>query len=133
MVRRAKLTMFLDCTEATTVSELKKMIEGIAKKAPEDQKLFKDEQALDDNKTLGDYGFTSQTARPQSPAMIGLACKVEGNVVYMAVTSALIVKGGDYSCIQSCLTNFFHMISKEISQTEPKYMNLHPTLPQLRL
>ncbi|CAB4001769.1 transcription elongation factor B polypeptide 2 [Paramuricea clavata] len=78
MVRRAKLTMFLDCTESTTVSELKKMIEGIAKKAPEDQKLFKDEQSLDDNKTLGDYGFTSQTARPQSPAMIGLACKVEG-------------------------------------------------------
>jgi transcription elongation factor B subunit 2 len=79
MVRRAKLTMFLDCTESTTVSELKKMIEGIAKKAPEDQKLFKEEQALDDNKTLGDYGFTNQTARPQSPAMIGLACKVEGS------------------------------------------------------
>ncbi|XP_046840720.1 elongin-B-like [Xenia sp. Carnegie-2017] len=78
MVRRAKLTMFLDCTESTTVSELKKMVEGITKMSPEDQRLYKDEQPLDDTKTLGDYGFTSVTARPQSPAMIGLACKIEG-------------------------------------------------------
>lgn len=78
MVRRAKLTMFLDCTESTTVSELKKMIEGIAKKSPEEQRLYKDELPLEDNRTLGDYGFTNQTARPQSPALIGLACKIEG-------------------------------------------------------
>ena len=78
MVRRAKLTMFLDCTEATTVSELKKMIEGIAKKSPEEQRLYKDEQQLDDNRTLGDNGFTNQTARPQCTEMIGLACKVDG-------------------------------------------------------
>lgn len=83
MVRRAKLTMFLDCTESTTVSELKKMVEGITKMSPEDQRLYKDEQPLDDTKTLGDYGFTSLTARPQSPAMIGLACKIEGSVLDM--------------------------------------------------
>lgn len=41
----------------------------------EDQKLFKDDQPLDDNKTLGDYGFTFATARAQAPATIGLACK----------------------------------------------------------
>lgn len=81
MVRRAKLTMFLDCTEATTVAELKKMVEGIAKKSPEEQRLYKDEQQLDDNRTLGDYGFTNQTARPQCPAMIGLACKVDGRLL----------------------------------------------------
>ncbi|WP_411027367.1 hypothetical protein, partial [Salmonella sp. s54925] len=61
------------------MSELKKMIEGIAKKSPEEQKLYKEEQQLDDNRTLGDYGFTNQTARPQCPAMIGLACKVDGS------------------------------------------------------
>nr|XP_023968324.2 elongin-B [Chrysemys picta bellii] len=32
-----------------------------------------DDQLLDDSKTLGDCGFTSQTARPQAPATVGLA------------------------------------------------------------
>jgi len=35
-------------------------------------------QPLDDNKTLGDCGFTSQTARAQAPATIGLAFKLDG-------------------------------------------------------
>lgn len=32
----------------------------------------------DDNKTLGDYGFTSATARAQAPATIGLSFKKDG-------------------------------------------------------
>ena len=40
MVRRKKTTIFLDAKETTTVSDLKKMIEGITKKAPADQQLF---------------------------------------------------------------------------------------------
>uniref|UniRef100_A0A6I8PBM8 Elongin B n=1 Tax=Ornithorhynchus anatinus TaxID=9258 RepID=A0A6I8PBM8_ORNAN len=32
-----------------------------------------DDQLLDDTKTLGECGFTSQTARPQAPATVGLA------------------------------------------------------------
>lgn len=32
-----------------------------------------DDQLLDDGKTLGECGFTSQTARPQAPATVGLA------------------------------------------------------------
>ena len=42
------------------------------------ENLFCIFQQLDDNKTLGDCGFTSSTARAQAPATIGLACKDEG-------------------------------------------------------
>ncbi|XP_074920785.1 elongin-B [Chelonoidis abingdonii] len=48
-------------------------IGGILKAAPEEQRFYKDDQLLDDSKTLGDCGFTSQTARPQAPATVGLA------------------------------------------------------------
>lgn len=75
MIRRKKTTIFTDAKESTPVSDVKKIVEGILKIRPEDQKLFKDDQPLDDNKTLGDYGFTFATARAQAPATIGLACK----------------------------------------------------------
>ncbi|KXJ29095.1 elongin-B isoform X2 [Exaiptasia diaphana] len=75
MVRRTKTSMFLDCKEGTTVVDVKKMIEGIIKRPPEDQRLFKDEQILDDNKTLGDCGFTNQTSKAQTPAVLGLALR----------------------------------------------------------
>jgi len=41
MIRRKKTTIFMDAKESTTVLELKKMIQGIVKKKPEDMKLFK--------------------------------------------------------------------------------------------
>lgn len=72
MIRRRKTTTFIDAKESTTVIELKKMLQGITKKPPEDNRLYKDDQPLEDNKTLGDYGFTSSTARAQAPATIGL-------------------------------------------------------------
>ena len=37
-------------------------------------------QPLDDNKTLGDYGFTFATARAQAPATIGLAVRQDGRL-----------------------------------------------------
>ena len=40
MIRRKKTTMFLDAKENTTVGELKKMIEGITKQPPNQQKLY---------------------------------------------------------------------------------------------
>jgi len=79
MIRRHKTTIFLDAKENNTVFELKKMIEGILKHKPEDQQLFKDEEMIDDNKSLSDVGFTSLTARAQCPAEIGLAIKVDGS------------------------------------------------------
>ncbi|KAG8147138.1 putative Transcription elongation factor B polypeptide 2-like protein [Naja naja] len=38
--------------------------------------IFQDDQLLDDSKILGDCSFTSQTARPQAPATVGLAFRV---------------------------------------------------------
>ncbi|XP_063791551.1 elongin-B [Pseudophryne corroboree] len=79
MIRRNKTTIFTDAKENTTVQELKRIVEGILKRPPEDQRLYKDDQLLDDNKTLGDCGFTSQTARPQAPATVGLAFRCAGD------------------------------------------------------
>lgn len=67
----------MDAKESTTVSELKRMVQGITKRPPEDMKLYKDDQALEDNKGLGDCGFTSSTARAQAPATIGLAFRID--------------------------------------------------------
>ena len=78
MVKRQKLTMFLDAKETTPVAEVKKMLEGITKKAPEDQKLFFKDTPLDDTKTIGDCGLTSAEAKAQSPALLGLAFRLEG-------------------------------------------------------
>lgn len=76
MIRRHKTTIFTDAKESTTVYELKRIVEGILKRAPEEQRLYKDDMLLDDSKTLGDCGFTNQTARPQAPATIGLAFRL---------------------------------------------------------
>ncbi|XP_032092905.1 elongin-B isoform X2 [Thamnophis elegans] len=73
MIRRHKATIFTDAKESSTVYELKRIVEGILKRPPEEQRLYKDDQLLEDSKTLGDCGFTSQTARPQAPATVGLA------------------------------------------------------------
>ncbi|GLV31956.1 Elongin B [Carabus blaptoides fortunei] len=76
MIRRKKLTIFTDAKDTTSVSELKKMIEGILKVPPHDQQLFnKDNQMMEDDKTLQDYGLTSSTAKAQSPAAVGLALR----------------------------------------------------------
>lgn len=44
MIRRKKTTIFTDAKESTPVSDVKKIVEGILKIRPEDQKLFKDDQ-----------------------------------------------------------------------------------------
>ncbi|XP_072216834.1 elongin-B [Excalfactoria chinensis] len=75
MIRRHKTTIFTDAKESSTVLELKRIVEGILKRPPEEQRLYKDEQLLEDSQTLGDCGFTSQTARPQAPATVGLALR----------------------------------------------------------
>ncbi|KAK2106444.1 hypothetical protein P7K49_015958 [Saguinus oedipus] len=54
--------------ESGMVFELKRIVEGISKRSPEEQHLYENDQLLDDGKTLGKCGFTSQTARPQAPA-----------------------------------------------------------------
>ncbi|KTF82061.1 hypothetical protein cypCar_00045728 [Cyprinus carpio] len=78
MIRRHKTTIFTDAKESTTIYELKRIVEGILKRSPEEQRLYKDEQPLEDSKTLGDSGFTNQTARPQAPGTVGLAFRISG-------------------------------------------------------
>lgn len=46
MIRRRKMTLFLDAKENTTVFELKRMIEGITKTPPNQQKLFNRENVV---------------------------------------------------------------------------------------
>ncbi|XP_069738851.1 elongin-B-like [Phaenicophaeus curvirostris] len=79
MIRRHKTTIFTDAKESSTVLELKRIVEGILKRPPEEQRLYKEEQLLEDAQTLGDCGFTSQTARPQAPATVGLALRCPGS------------------------------------------------------
>ena len=81
MIRRHKTTtIFTDAKESSTVFELKCIVEGIIKQPPEEQRLYKDDQLLNDGKTLGECGFTSQTARPQPPATVGLAFRADDTV-----------------------------------------------------
>lgn len=80
MIRRRKTTMFLDAKETTTVLDLKRMIEGITKKPPNQQRLYNREDVImKDERTLSDYGLTSTMAKAQSPAEVGLAFQENGS------------------------------------------------------
>ncbi|XP_032752531.1 elongin-B-like [Rattus rattus] len=65
MIWHHKTTIFTDAKESSTLFELKRIMEGILKRPPEERRLYKDDQLLEDGKTLGERGFTNQTARPQ--------------------------------------------------------------------
>lgn len=73
MIRRQKTTIFLDTKENATVADVKKMLAGIVKRPPEDQKLAYERQILDDREELRHYF----QARAQNPAMIGLMLRDE--------------------------------------------------------
>lgn len=40
--------------------------------------IHQDDVMLNDGQTLGNCGFTNQTARPQAPATVGLAFRLSG-------------------------------------------------------
>ncbi|XP_078485160.1 elongin-B-like [Ciona intestinalis] len=84
IIRREKTTIFADAKESSTVLDLKKIIHGILKVTPEDQVLYNacNDQALEDNKSLGDSGFTQANAKAQAPALLKLALK-DGDTVEM--------------------------------------------------
>lgn len=46
-----------------------------------------DDMLLEDSKTLGDCGFTNQTARPQAPATVGLAFRISGELLFQSFAS----------------------------------------------
>lgn len=73
MIRRHKTTIFLDTKENATVADVKRMLAGIIKRPPEDQKLVYNRQMLDDREELKHYF----QARAQNPALIGLMLRDE--------------------------------------------------------
>nr|CAG4636681.1 EOG090X0JP1 [Eubosmina coregoni]SVE70192.1 EOG090X0JP1 [Eubosmina coregoni] len=77
MIRRKKTTIFTDAKETTNVSELKKIIQGITKVAPENQRLLKEDRVMEDSRCLADYGLISTTARAQSPASLTLTYRLD--------------------------------------------------------
>nr|XP_042125941.1 elongin-B-like [Peromyscus maniculatus bairdii] len=77
MIRRHKTTIFKEAKESSTVFQQKRVVRVILQRPPEEQRLYKDDQLLDDRKTLGDCGFTSQTAWIQAPATVGLAFRAD--------------------------------------------------------
>ena len=89
MVRRDKQTIFLEATEEVTVLQLKKKLEPIVKRTPDDQRLYNvdTKDPLDDNKTLGDCGYKAQTARAQDPASIGLAFRISERLCIVCISA----------------------------------------------
>ncbi|KZC15180.1 Transcription elongation factor B polypeptide 2, partial [Dufourea novaeangliae] len=78
MIRRKNMTIFTDAKDNTPVLELKKIIEGILKIPPANQQLFNvDNVVMSDSSVLSAYGLTSTTAKPQCPALVGLAMRQE--------------------------------------------------------
>ena len=77
MIRHKTTTILVDATEETTVSQLKGTLEGILKRPPDEQQLYKidNKQPLEDSSSLGDCGYRSSTAKAQEPATIGLRFK----------------------------------------------------------
>nr|XP_034360889.1 elongin-B-like [Arvicanthis niloticus] len=78
VIRHKKTTIFAEAKESSPVLELKHIVEGILKRPPEEQLLFKNDQPLDEMKTLAECGFTSKVAKPEAPATVGLAFRTEG-------------------------------------------------------
>ena len=82
MIRRQKLTLFIDAKESSTVLELKKMIEGITKVPANGIRLIVDstKQPMDDdNQTLSDCGLSGVIAKAYSPVLLYLCHRKAGS------------------------------------------------------
>ncbi|CAF2232445.1 unnamed protein product [Rotaria magnacalcarata] len=82
MIRRQKLTLFVDAKETSSVMEVKKIIEGITKVPTTNMRLIVDatKQPMDDdNQVLSDCGLSSAVAKAYSPALLYLCYRKTGN------------------------------------------------------
>lgn len=82
MIRRQKLTLFIDAKESSTVLEVKKTIEGIIKVPPSHLRLIIDSNKQpmdDDNQTLVDCGLSGTAAKAYSPVLMYLCYRKAGN------------------------------------------------------
>lgn len=72
-IPREDTTIVVIAKESDTVLQVKRMLGGGLKRPPKEQLLYKDDQLLEDRKTLRDYGLTSHVATPHDPAILTLA------------------------------------------------------------
>ena len=79
MVRRQKVTVFLDNKQTDQVLVMKKMLESILHVNSDNLQLTYNGAVMEDKKTLSDYSLTSSTARAQAPATLHLAYRVDGS------------------------------------------------------
>lgn len=84
MIRRHKTTIFTDAKESTTVYELKRIVEGILKRPPEDQRLYKVSYTHNDflswQSRLGTCTFTV-SYELQWPTHLGLSIILNCTVI----------------------------------------------------
>ncbi|KAL3318245.1 hypothetical protein Ciccas_003095 [Cichlidogyrus casuarinus] len=71
-IRRDNQTILLDAKETTLVRDIKQVIQNLLRVDVSNQMLMKDDKELDDNATLAKCDLTSQSARAQAPALLGL-------------------------------------------------------------
>lgn len=72
-IRRQKTTLFLDVKEDATVADVKKLIAGIVKRPPEDQRLIYERHILEDKDEVRNYF----QAKAHDPAQVNLILKDE--------------------------------------------------------
>ena len=77
IIRRQRTSILMEAKQSTSVYQLKRMVEGIVKRGPEEQQLYNGRNKMDDSKTLKDYGFDMKSAAPEQPAVIGLALRLD--------------------------------------------------------
>ncbi|KAL5239276.1 hypothetical protein ACI65C_006686 [Semiaphis heraclei] len=77
MIQRKNLTLFVDAKDNIPVNELKKMIGSILKLEPPCQQLYYKDEIMNGDKTLIECGLDFNFAKAHTPAIIGLALKLD--------------------------------------------------------
>lgn len=95
LVRRKRTNVFLDASESVEIVTIKRMLSGILGRSPDEQELYYLKESassedmvtgdndmivesailLQNDKRLIDYFISTNHAKPQSPALIGLSLK----------------------------------------------------------
>ena len=97
LIRRKRTNVFLDASEGMEIATIKKMLTGILGRCPDDQELYYLKESspgdssdmndsdmnmesailLQNDKRLIDYFISTNHAKPQSPALIGLSLRCD--------------------------------------------------------
>lgn len=79
-----------------------------------------DDVLLNDSQTLGNCGFTNQTARPQAPATVGLAFRLAGKKTSVSLVHILIPKASFliWYLVSSSLCHFSCHVLPSVSSSQ---------------